>query len=197
VSKGTLSQWLKAIPYQPNTIVQQRIKSGPAKSVVIRRDKKLAAISKAKLKASREMGELSKRDLWMIGLGLYMGEGSKVYERIRIINSDPDLINLAIKWFKDVCGLANENFSIAIHTYPDVDESELKSFWSKKTGIPISQFGATQIDRREGKKLGKQGKLAFGTAHISIRCRGKTEHGVELHRRIMGWIEAVHKNLRV
>jgi len=32
--------------------------------------------------------------------------------------------------------------------------------------------------------------LPFGTAHISAVCKGNSNFGVKLHRRIMGWIES-------
>ena len=138
-----------------------------------------------------EIGKLSKRDLWMIGLGIYIGEGAKLYESIRIINSDPSIVQIAIQWLMEICNVPLEHISI-MHIYPDISEREAVEYWSCITGVPISQFGKTQADRRMNKFTKKRRKLRYGTAHINVRSKGKQELGVQLHRRIMGWIEEAY-----
>lgn len=190
LSKSTLSDWLKEIPYKPNKEVLRRIQLAPAKSAEIVHNRKLANIITVKKSAKKELGRLTKRDLWLLGIGLYLGEGMKLQESIRIINSDPEIIKMAVKWFRQICGLGNGNFTLAIHTYPDNNIEETINYWSKITDIPEDQFGKTQIDRRTNKSGKKKRKLPYGTAHLTIKSRGRKEFGVELHRRIMGWIEA-------
>jgi hypothetical protein len=196
VSKSTLSHWLAQIPYKPNEETTKRIKDGPAKSAFLSHEKKLQAIKTAKLQAAAELKNLSQRDLWMLGLGLYIGEGSKIHEYTRIVNSDPNVIKLAIKWFRDVCRIPTENFFLTVHLYPNVSAIEAINFWSKIAGVPVTQFGQTQIDKRLNKTAKKQRVLPFGTLHISIRSCGHPEFGVLLHRRIMGWVEEIYKQTR-
>ncbi|MEI7891062.1 MAG: helix-turn-helix domain-containing protein [bacterium] len=189
VSKSTLSSWLKEIPYKPNKKVWERIKSGPLKSGKIKHNKKVSDIARIKKAAREELGKISKRDLWMLGLGLYLGEGTKSYEIIRIINSDPQIIKMSILWFKRICKLKNSNITIAIHLYPDNDIHESLTYWSKKVNIPLVQFRKTQVDRRLEKSQMKKFKLPHGTAHVTINSNGNPDFGVNLHRKIMGWIE--------
>ncbi len=197
VAKSTLSSWLKEVPYKPNETIRQRVKSGLMRSVETRNQNRIKSIKSAKQYGKKEIGVLSQRDLMMLGLGLYIGEGSKLYEQVRVINSDPDIIRLAMRWFREVCGVGEDNFSIAIHLYPDTSISEVKKFWSDITGIRLRQFGKTQVDRRLNKSLKKKRKLPYGTAHITIKSLGDKRLGVELHRRIIGWIEAVYDQARV
>ena len=197
VAKSTLSHWLREVPYEPNESVKRSIREGPARAAYRNHQRKLAAILRAKEFAAREIGELTKRDLWMLGLGIYIGEGAKLYESIRIINSDPQVVGLAIKWFRDMCDLRDGNFSIAVHCYPDTSIAEALKFWSKITGLPSNRFGKTQIDKRTNKSNKKRRKLPYGTVHITIKSLGNPYHGVLLHRRIMGWIEAAYQQLRV
>jgi len=194
LSKGTLSYWLKEIPYKPNKETLQRIQLASLKSFQIVHNRKILNIKTAKEKAKKEIGKITKRDLWLLGIGLYLGEGMKSQESVRIINSDPKIIKIAIKWFKKICGLSIKNFNLAIHTYPDNNIKKTINYWSKITKIPKNQFGKTQIDRRINKSAKKKGKLPYGTAHLTIRAWGKEEFGVNLHRRIMGWIEAINQN---
>jgi len=190
LAKSTLSDWLKEILYKPNREVLKRIQLAPAKSAEIVHNRKVATITKIKTLAKKELGQLTKRDLWLLGIGLYLGEGSKLYEHTRILNSDPEIIKIAIKWFREICGLENENFIPSVHLYPDNNIKETIKYWSRITGIPETQFAKTQIDRRLNKSGKKKRKLPYGTLHLQIKSCGKKEFGVYLHRRIMGWIEA-------
>lgn len=67
----------------------------------------------------------------MFGLGLYMSEGAKSIESVRIINSNPDVINLSIRWLKGVYAVKNENFKLSIHIYPDIDPNMAIDYWSR------------------------------------------------------------------
>lgn len=190
ICKSTLSCWFKEMPFIPNKQVIERIKRGPFKSGRIRHNQRVADIAKIKKLAKRELGMITKRDLWMLGLGLYIGEGSKAYETAQIINSDPAIIKLAIKWFNDICGIKNDHITIAMHLYPDNDEKECRDYWKKITGLSIKQFRKTLIDRRTNKSSSKKRKLPCGTVRLSIISNGNSNFGVNLHRRIMGWIES-------
>lgn len=190
ISKNTISDWVKDISYQPNQEVLERVNSALLKSVLYRHTQKLESIHRNTERAQAELGEISKRDLFMLGVGLYLGEGAKSYETIRMINADPDIIRLSILWFKEICGLSDENITITIHLYPDNDEHVYQKHWEKVTGLSAHQFHKFQVDRRENKSLKKRRKLPYGTAHLTIVSNGDSQKGVELHRRIMGWLKA-------
>ncbi|MEK9152397.1 MAG: helix-turn-helix domain-containing protein [Patescibacteria group bacterium] len=123
VSKSTLSNWLRALPYSPNEKVKERIGAARSKSAEIRQQSRLASINRMREAARNELGNLSKRDLWLLGIGLYLGEGSKLHEQSRLINSDPEIIRIAMAWFRESCHVPNENFSLTLHIYPDIDET--------------------------------------------------------------------------
>lgn len=195
LAKSTLSDWLREIPYTPSLEVRRRINVGPLKSAEKRRNRKIAAIKEAKKQSKKEIGILSDRDLWMLGIGLYLGEGSKLYESIRIINSDPAIMKLGIEWLKKICKAKTENITLAIHIYPDIDPEEAVEYWSNVLNIPRKQFRKTQIDKRKGKSGKKRRKLPYGTVHLTLTSSGNKNLGVKLHRRIIGWIEAVLKQI--
>ena len=189
LAKSTLSDWLKEIPYTPNKKTRERIGAGRAKSAQTRHNQKIADIFTAKKLAKKEIGKLTKRDLWFLGIGLYWGEGAKSSnEGIKLMNSDPEIIKVTIKWFREICGLTNENFRLTVHTYPDNNITKTIDYWSKITGIPERQFGKTQIDKRANKLRIKKGKLPYGTIELAIKSNGKKEFGVSLYRKIIGWI---------
>lgn len=193
VTKSTLSGWLSGVPYKPNKEMIEKIGKARAASGQAKSKQKIESIHEAQLEAINDIGIMTKRDLFMLGIGLYIGEGTKTHNIVRIINADPKIIKLAIKWFEDVCGLQKENFRIRIHLYPDTNIKECLKFWSEVSGIPMNQFYKSQIDIRTGKKIFKKGKLPYGTAHLSIKSNGKKKFGVFLSRKIGAWMEEVLK----
>lgn len=191
LSKSTLSDWLRDISFTPNNIVLRRVKRAQLKSARFKNKQRIANIEEMKKMAIKEIGRLRKRDLLFLGIGLYLGEGTKLNEQITFINADKEIIRIALKWFKGVCGLGNKNIIPRIHLYPDVSTSKAIDYWSRITCLPRKQFAKTQIDRRINKLKKKRHKLLFGTLHLRIKSYGKKEFGRSLHRRIMGWIEAI------
>ena len=196
VGKSTLSQWLRTVPYEPNETVIRRIRRGPAAAAASKQRRRLEQINTLQDQAFRGVRKISRRDLLMLGLGLYMGEGSRLYENIRFINSDPRFVRIAVQWFRDVWSVPNRNVSIRVHLYPDSSPRAAIAYWSRVTGVPRRQFEGISIDWRTGKSALKQRRLPYGTAHVKVRSLGDARFGVELHRRICAWIDAVCKHLR-
>ncbi|MBI2588928.1 hypothetical protein HYW35_01840 [Candidatus Saccharibacteria bacterium] len=188
ISKGTMSYWFKDKPFTPNKKVLERIKYGPIKSGARSHNRRVKEIADLKELGRKELGEISKRDLWLLGLGLYIGEGSKTTESIRIINSDPAIIITGIRWLREICNLPLNNIVIRLHIYPDTNKQEAIKFWRSITDIPKKNFRNPTIDHRTDKKSKKTGKLPYGTAHIMVITNGDPEKGVKLYRRINGWI---------
>ena len=194
LSKGTLSGWLARVPYTPNSETVRAIGKARAASGEKIAKKKLETFVVARQEAVEEIGAVSRRDLFMFGLGIYLGEGGKAQEQIRLVNSDPRVIRFAIAWFRSF-GLDTKNFVIKLHLYPDSDVEKCIEYWGEVAGIPEQQFLKTQIDWRKGKKTYKLGKLPYGTAHLGIRCLGDKKFGVFFSRKILAWIEEMAKKV--
>ncbi|MEQ1561576.1 MAG: hypothetical protein ABL899_02545 [Nitrospira sp.] len=191
VAKSTLSDWLQDIPFTPNkytieTIGNARVASGKYKHQI-----RVKSLERAKLQAEKDIKSLSKRDIMMLGLGVYIGEGSKTAGITRISNSDPKIIKLTMEWLEVSFGVKNNQFKIRLHLYPDNNEKESVKYWSKHTGVPENQFFKSTIDKRIDKKFNNKSKLPFGTAHLGIKGFGDEKYGVYLHRLIMAWINRV------
>lgn len=191
IPKATLSGWLSNVPYSPNKAVRNRIALSTKNLVEGRRKDKKDSLFRAATQAEKDIGVFSARDIFMLGIGIYIGEGSKTASVVRVVNSDPRIITFSIKWLKLVCGLKMENFRIRLHLYPDCDKVAAESYWSKETGLERRYFQSAQIDSRKNKRKDRKGKLPYGTAHVSVVSRGKKEFGVYLFRRIHFWMEKV------
>ena len=196
IPKSTLSNWFKDKPFIPNKEVLNRIQYGPIKSAEKSHNRKVAEIEKLLAVGTKEVGILSKRDLWLLGIGLYIGEGTKTYENVRIVNSDPVIAKLAIKWFKEICHIDNTNITVTLHIYSDNDIKKSIRHWSSVLNLPVSNFRKTQIDRRSDKKASKAGKLPYGTLKLHIKSNGNKRYGKRLHRYIMGLMEAITNQIK-
>jgi hypothetical protein len=183
LSKSTLSYLLRDVPYIPNSFTQKTIGLARAKSGASKARTKLKSVV-------NDISSLSKRDIFMLGIGLYIGEGSKTQNIIRVVNSDVRVINLFIKWLNSFDYPIN-NLAIRIHLYPDSDVAEAESYWALKTGLYPNQFQNACIDSRSQKNRKRSGTHLYGTAHVTVRSFGDKRFGVGFSRLIGAWIEKV------
>ncbi len=190
ISKSTLSGWFSGKEFTPNQFTLDKIANGPKISAQLRIKARVQRTLKIWQTAEQQLGTLTSRDLLILGIGLYMGEGSKTNSIVRFSNSDPLMIKLFIKWSTESFGVSSQNFALRIHTYPDANIGTVEKYWLKTTGLPKSSLRRTFIDKRTN-KVQKSGKLPYGTAHLTIFAAGNTKHGVELFRLIEGYIRAV------
>lgn len=190
LSKSTLSGWLSDIPYTPN----REMVEAYGKSIACANERKVKlrqeAMTAVRCAAARDIGFLTERDLLVFGLGLYLGEGAKTHGVVRVVNSDPRVIQAMVAWFLSL-GVRMKQFAITVHLYPDNDVDESLEFWSSITSIPIPQFHKTHIDMRTNKKAKKRGRLPYGTCHLSVQSQGQAEFGVVFARKIQAWNDSI------
>jgi hypothetical protein len=192
LSRSTLSYHLRDIPYKPNKATIQSIGNARAKSGETKALRKKQTFIAARQHAKSDIGKITRRDLFMLGLGVYIGEGSKAQDLIRVVNADYRIINLFMQWLCSM-GYTRKNFYIRVHLYPDSNIHEAESFWMAKTGLPQTQFQKPCIDVRAHKDRKKSGTHTHGTAHVTIRSNGDKTLGVCFSRRIGAWMEEVLK----
>ncbi len=190
LSKSTLSHLLRSVPYVPNAITKKTMGLARVKSGVYKANAKRQSIDIARERAVQDIGVLNKRDLFLLGLGLYIGEGSKTQNIVRVVNADPRVICLFIKWLTSL-GYDKRNLAIRIHLYPDSDIVAAEAYWAKQTSLRSTQFQKACIDRRAHKDRKRSGIHAYGTAHLTVRSGGDKEYGVAFSRLIGAWMEKV------
>jgi hypothetical protein len=190
ISKSTLSGWLAEVPYTPNRETIQNFGKARAAATEKKAKERNRQMEEIRQIARKDIGRISSRDLFMFGLGLYLGEGSKTHGFVRIVNANPGVIKAAVSWFKSL-GVHKGQFAVSLHLYPDTDIKDSEKFWSRTIGIPVAQFRSVYIDTRTNKKKNKQGRLPYGTCHLCVQSRGKKEFGVVFSRKIQAWNDSV------
>ncbi len=190
LSKSTLSHLLRYVPYVPNEYTKKTIGRALAKSGESKAKSKRDSLVSARKNADNDLGRITERDIFMLGIGLYIGEGSKTQDLVRLVNADPKVVRLFIKWLASL-GYPIENLSIRIHLYPNSDITRAETYWRQETKLSATQFQSACIDRRAGKNRRRSGTHKNGTAHVTVRSCGNKNFGVNFSRRISAWMEKV------
>ena len=124
--------------------------------------------------------------LKFVGTALYWAEGYKASENmINFSNSDPAMIALMMKFFRDICKVPGTKFRGVVHIHPHLDKEKAEKFWSRVSGIPIKQFHKTQFGISRASKH-KRDTLPVGTFAIII-C------DTRLKSKIRGWVKGIER----
>lgn len=169
VSKSTLSLWLKDYPLtakQTNLLNNLR-KEKLAVYKEYWRNKREADLEMICAENRHIVGKLSKRDILMVGIGLYWGEGRKGGRQISISNTDPGMIRFYLKWLSVCFGVDknNKRLRFLLHIYSDMNYKEERAFWTQKLGINESQFTKPYIKKSKLTNLDSRG-FGHGTCMV-------------------------------
>lgn len=108
------------------------------------------------------------KELVVIGVMLYWGEGFKgnnksTYSSVDFANSDPVMVVLFLSFLRKVYVIDERKLRVLLYCYSDQNILELIKFWSKETGIPMTQFTKPFV-RKDFNPLGA--KMSKGMVHI-------------------------------
>jgi transcriptional regulator with XRE-family HTH domain len=181
-SKSSVSLWVRDLPApgrpRPDTGTARR----DAQRAVESRDATRATMQTT---ACIEVGPVSPRELFLIGVGLYWSEGAKAkpssHRRVIFVNSDPNMIKVFLAWL-DLLGVAPEHrrFSVNIHESADVPAAE--AYWADQVGIKTDALLKTSLKRHNPKtNRTNVGEGYYGCLRVAIL------RSADLHRRIEGW----------
>lgn len=196
VSKSTLSFWCKDISLSDNLIEKIQTK-GRAKSMrglfqyaEKKRKERMDKKSEQKRLGANMVTNLSQRDMLMLGLGLYWGEGYK-YENgeFGFTNSNPEMIRFYFRWL-ELWHIKKENliFRITLNEFFRKEEKSIKLFWVNFLSIQESQFSKTTFI----KTVLKKGSMENLKDYKGI-LRVKVRKGSDIRNRIIGAIEHIAK----
>lgn len=199
VSKGTVSYWCRDIPLSTKQIERlQSRSSARALSALLEASerKRSLRIARSSLDAEagkRDLGQLTSRDILMLGLGLYWGEGYKRgSEECGFTNSDASMVRFYIHFLSKVYGVPKERLiaRVSINESHADRINDVHRYWSKVTGIPLTQFTKISLIRTKTKKRYSNHAHHFGTLRIKVRG------GTSLRRRILGSLESVRERVK-
>ncbi|MEK9181658.1 MAG: hypothetical protein AAB786_01425 [Patescibacteria group bacterium] len=196
VTKSTLSFWCKDIVLSEFAIrkikTKGKVKSmrGLLKYSESKRKERITRNILQKQEGAKLVGELSNRDILMIGLGLYWGEGYK-YENgeLGFTNSNPYMIRFYFKWLK-LWGVEKDSliFRLTLNEFFRKEEKKVKFFWINFLNIKNEQFSKTTFIKTNLKKASHEDIEKYkGILRVKVR------KGTALRNKILGAIEHIAK----
>jgi len=194
VSKSTVSHWCRniALTEKQIRVIAERSHHQATESLLRvserQRLERQRNIVKTTQEGIHDVGKITKRDLHMVGLGLYWGEGyKKGSQELGFTNSDPVMIVFYIEWLQKVYLIKKSDLILRVsindqHTHR---VEKVMKYWSTITKIPLTQFTKVSLIKNTSKKLYQNLDTHFGTLRVKVR------RGTALRRRILGSISAL------
>ncbi|MFG3260313.1 hypothetical protein [Streptomyces sp. NPDC048172] len=185
VSRSSVSLWVRDLPRPPRRTREEAsaiARRGWERTLALREEER----QRTKAAAKAEIGALSDRELFLIGVGLYWAEGakSKPYERreaVIFVNSDPDMIRIYLAWL-DLLGVERERLRFCVMIHESADVTEAEQYWADLVGASPGAFTKTTLKKHNPKTVRKNvGADYRGCLVVRVR------QGADLYRRIEGW----------
>lgn len=168
VSKSSLSVWLNDMPLSREQIRLLR-DINPRRIEHFRetmRQKREARLQCVSLKVRKDIGTLSRRDLFIAGLYLYWGEGTKSNRGdASIANTDPAVISVFLDWAR-MMGIPKSGMRVRLHLYTDMNVKQETLYWSKGLRIPLTQFRKPYIKKSSLSGLTYKTGYGHGTCNL-------------------------------
>jgi len=130
---------------------------------------------------------LSKREIFLIDIALYWGEGFKKDRQVGFANIDEKMIKFFIYWLKNCFNITYKDLIIRV-TANEAYKNRIRNlelYWSAELHIPLHQFSKPFFQRSIWKKQYDNDKEYHGVLRIKVR------KSANLLRKIYGYIEGV------
>ncbi|MBI5003847.1 hypothetical protein HZC00_02025 [Candidatus Kaiserbacteria bacterium] len=192
VRRSSVSVWVRDISL---TAAQKKRLAGRGHSLEVsekRRQSRLSNETKVRMEflheGLRDIEVMREIDLFALGMGLYWGEGSKTNRgAIELSNTDPRIIQIYVMFLTKVCGFSMEKLHAHIGLHSHLSITKAEHYWSRISGIPLSQFQKTSIQHSISGR-GERDHLPFGTFSVGV-------YDTAARLRLEGWTQGIYKKL--
>ena len=132
---------------------------------------------------------LTKRDLFIAGLFLYWGEGTKRSEaRLALSNTNPAAIRFFIKWLEESFSVSRGKVKIYLHLYKNMSIKKEISFWSKTLSISKKQFTKPYIKKGNSDRINYKSGFGHGTCNAMVG-------DARLYERVLANLKAIENDI--
>ena len=193
IAKSTLWRWLKAdglVASQPQRLTELKRMAQRTDAAAVQA-KYLASSHAITETARKEIGRLSRRELWLIGIALYWAEGTKqkshnIAQRVAFSNSDPAMAHLMVRWLTTCCAIPAHQFVYELYIHESASHLDItKQCWALTLHIPAEQLRVRFKRHQRATRRRNTGAAYMGLIRIVVR------QSAALNRRIAGWTKGI------
>jgi hypothetical protein len=192
VAKSSLSLWLRSVGLakkQKQRITEKKL-AAALRGARAKKEKRMALVKEIKDKARKDIKNINKRDLLLIGTSLYWAEGAKEKENnpgvgINFSNSDPRMILIFIKWLRTIFTINNSDLSYELYIHETANLRNAKLYWSKILSMPAQNLRVYFKKNKINTIRKNIGNNYYGLIRLRV-AKSST-----LNRKIAGWIEGI------
>ncbi len=178
IGKGTLSVWLRDMPLTSEQIRNLRDLS-PRRIENYRatvQKRKNARLDVAMAQVRRDIGKLTRRDLFIGGLYLYWGEGMRSQQgTVGLANTDPAVIRSFLKWLT-LMKVPEDKVWFRLHLYVDMDIKKETKFWADILNISTTRFRKPYVKKSALAGLTYKNGHGHGTCNVLFGRRSFWEY---------------------
>lgn len=193
VSKSTVSLWCGDIVLtieQQNKLIEDDKKGGAvgrARANINKIKERLSRLEKYKNIGRSKVGKINIRDLFVVGIALYWGEGNKKGRRLIFSNSDPEMIKIWMLWLKKCLNISISDVScnVGINEIHKNRVKTVEKYWSEISGIPLADFRKVSLKKVRAIKVYESPEKHFGTFCVRVK------RSTNLNYQMLGLIEGL------
>ncbi|MFI6339229.1 hypothetical protein [Streptomyces sp. NPDC050535] len=184
-AKSSVSLWVRDLPHpEPRCSPEEqraRMNAGLAR-LRTSQDREREETKRA---AAAAVGDLSGRELFLVGAGLYWAEGGKDKpysrrEHILFVNSDPGMISVFLAWL-DLLQVERDRVRFRVMIHESADAAAAERYWASHVGAESRAFTKTTLKKHSPKTVRKNvGDTYRGCLVIYVR------QSADLYRRVEG-----------
>lgn len=136
--------------------------------------------------AAASIGDLTEREILVVGAIAYWCEGAKNkpyrrVDRVTFANSDPELISFFLH-FLDTARIPRSDLAFQLRIHETADVASAERFWLTLTKARPDQFGKTSLKPHNPATTRKNTSNGYyGCLRVDVR------RSCDLYRRIEGW----------
>lgn len=183
-SKSSISLWVRDLPKPPKRTREEAsaiARRGWERTLERREEER----QETKRLAAEEVGALSDRELFLVGVALYWAEGAKDKsyqrrERLQFINSDPNVIALYLRWL-GILGVPPERISFRLSIHESADVTEAEKYWADLVGVDTLAFHKATLKKHNPKTVRKNTTDTYRGCLVVYVAKS-----AELYRRMEG-----------
>lgn len=200
VAKSTLSLWLREVSLakKQNQILSQKKLLSGKRGGLAKKNQRIERSTAIFSKALNDIGIVSRRELFLIGLTLYWAEGAKEKSYrpgsgFAFGNMDPKMIEVIIVWLERVCNIPKNVlvYELYIHKSHKSQVSTIVKYWENTLGLKKGSITRVYFKNNQSSSTNRKN---IGPEYRGL-IRIKVNQSSILVRQIAGWINGIYAEI--